>query len=109
MNLAAMNAVDQGPAELRPAQGQLVQGLLDLVRRERVVFAQGQEPVVDRLEEQDLPAHLLRITIHYIYVGGPPRRQQDGQVPPGRPPTLAVTFSHGAITAAATDIPPNAR
>jgi hypothetical protein len=73
MDLAAMNAAGQGPAELRPAQGQLVQGLLDLVRHERVVFAQGQEPVADRFEEQDLPAHLLSITIHYIHVGGLPR------------------------------------
>jgi hypothetical protein len=59
MNLAAVNAVNQRPAELRTAQGQLIQGLLHLVRRERGVLAQGQEPVADRLKEQDLPAHLL--------------------------------------------------
>src|SRR5208282_1240933 len=105
MNLAAVNAVNQRPAELRTAQGQLIQGLLHLVRRERGVLTQGQEPVVDRLKEQDLPAHLLIITIPYVHVTGPLLRQHDGQVPPDRPSALAVTLSHAAITSAATDIP----
>ena len=68
MNLAAVNAVNQRPAELRTAQGQLIQGLLHLVRRERGVLAQGQEPVADRFKEQDLLAHLLIITIPYADV-----------------------------------------
>jgi hypothetical protein len=78
MDLAAMNAVGQRPAELRTAQGQLVQGRLHLVCREWVVLAQGQEPVADRLKEQDLPAHLLTITIPYVDVAGPLRRSHGG-------------------------------
>ena len=78
MNLAAVNAVNQRPAELRTAQGQLIQGLLHLVRRERGVLAQGQEPVADRLKEQDLPAHLLIITIPYVDVVDPLRLSHGG-------------------------------
>jgi hypothetical protein len=43
MDLAAMDSVDQRPAKLRATGRQLVERLLNLVRRERVVLAQGEK------------------------------------------------------------------
>ena len=52
MDLAAMGSVDQRPAKLRATGRQLVERLLNLVRRERAVLAQGEKPVVDPLQRQ---------------------------------------------------------
>jgi hypothetical protein len=104
MDLAAMDSVDQRPAKLRAAGRQFVERLLNLVCRQRVVLAQGEKPVVDRLQEQDLPAHVLIITIPYADVTGWIRRRQNRQVPGDRPPPLVVTLRHGTITALAADI-----
>ncbi len=100
-----MNPVDQGPAQLRASDGEFVDGLLYLVCYGGRVLAQGEEPVVDGLQEQDLPPHFLSITITYfLRIAQRVRYRNRSDRSPGALTAPAVTLGHETIAARATDI-----
>jgi hypothetical protein len=99
-----MDPVDKWPAEPRTVVRQLVERLLDPVRHGWIVLAQGKKPVVDRFQEQQLPPHLLIITIPYVPVSGFSGVRHGTQVPfcGSSPPAVACT--HAVSTTSPTDI-----